>query len=191
MGRTEGATILDLGCAFGQNLRILAAAGFPIENMYAADIKSELWELGFDLFGDRDKMKATFLEADILDVGKGSPLQQFSNKMDIIYASNVLHLFDWDKQVIAMKTLVNVSKPGAMVVGRQIGIRRAEIRQRPWGTIFVHDVNTFREIWRLVGMETRTVWNVDVVLFDPGNEKMLMIDTTKNYWIDFVATREQ
>lgn len=164
--QSKGATILDVGCCLGQNLRMLATEGVPTENMHATDLKSELWELGFELFGDRDKMKAIFVEADLLHLDADSKLHQLRGKIDVIIACLFLHLFDWDKQAMAIKSFVELSRLGTMVAGRSRGSKRALIFQRPWGNSFVHDVNTFKEIWRLVGIETGTAWAVDVVLVE-------------------------
>lgn len=41
-----GAKFLDVGTAFGQELRCLAVDGAPAHNMYAIDLSSDLWELG-------------------------------------------------------------------------------------------------------------------------------------------------
>lgn len=51
----------------GQDLRRLAVDGAPTANMYATDIIGDFWDLGYDLFRDRDTMKAEFIKADILD----------------------------------------------------------------------------------------------------------------------------
>ena len=62
VARTKaGATVLDLGCCFGQDLRRLVADGGSMDNMYASDLNRELWDIGFDLFRDRDRMKARFI----------------------------------------------------------------------------------------------------------------------------------
>ena len=40
-------------------------------DLYVSDINKELWDLGFEMFKDRDKMVAKFIQADILDTGPG------------------------------------------------------------------------------------------------------------------------
>lgn len=87
--------------------------------MYASDIVPELWELGYDLFGDRKTMKAQFLAADIFN--PASNLKTLRNQMDIIVATNLFHLFSWDRQVEAACKMVSLSKPGTWLTGYHIG----------------------------------------------------------------------
>ena len=160
----SGDVILDLGCCFGQDLRLLAAEGGSSGQMYASDINSELWNLGFDLFKDRDRMLATFIQADILDPDSG--LKQLRGMVDVLIANQFLHLFDWEQQVLAIKRIVELSKPGTLVVGYQ----RAQIppRQfaRPWGNMYFHDQDSFERIWRMVGVATESVWEVEATIVD-------------------------
>lgn len=79
----------------GQDLRRLAADGVPTANMYATDIVGDFWEIGYDLFRDRDSMNAHFIKADILDAD--SALQALHGKIDVVYVGSVLHLFGWAK----------------------------------------------------------------------------------------------
>ena len=159
-----GATVLDLGCCFGQDLRLLAADGAPPQNMYASDLKEELWQLGFELFRDREKMCAKFVQADIFD--PDSDLVRLSGQMDIIIASQFLHLFDWKKQVLAMKKVVELSRPGSTLIGYQRGQVRAQEVMRPWGRMFFHDLETYREIWHQVVAETSSQWEVETDMVD-------------------------
>lgn len=160
----EGNVILDLGCCFGQDLRLLAAKGCPTSTMYASDISGELWELGFDLFKDRGRMLAKFIQADILD--PDSNLAQLTGSVDVLMVNQFLHLFDWDKQVVAMKQLVELSKPGSLVVGYQ----RAQVPPghfpRPWGNMYLHDEDSLKKIWSRVEVETASVWDVEAAVVD-------------------------
>lgn len=186
----KGTTVLDMGCCFGQNLRALAVEGISTENMYATDLRSEFWELGFQLFRDREKMKATFIQASILDPDEESPLLRFSASMDIIIACLFLHLFDWDEQVIAMRKIVKLSKPGTVVVGRQMAtLERGRIVPRSWGNPFFHDLSTFKAIWRLVGMETGTTWNVDATLRSSPGRVVMVENQEPQPVIEFAVTR--
>ena len=160
----DSATVLDLGCALGQDLRRLAADGAPSENMYASDLRPELWEIGYDLFRDRDTMKARFIQADIFD--SNTPLRDLNGKMDIIFACQFLHLFSWKKQFEALKKIVDMSRLGTCLVGYQVGRVDPVELQRPWGVLFYHDVDSFNELWRQVAEETGTRWAVDASLVD-------------------------
>ena len=156
--------MLDLGCALGQDLRRLAADGAPSENMYASDLRSDLWEIGYDLFRDRTTMKARFIQADIFD--SSSPLQGLNGRIDIIFACQFLHLFSWKKQSEVLKKVVEMSRPGTCLVGYQVGrVHPVEI-QRPWGIMFYHNVDSFNELWRQVADETGTGWAVDALLVE-------------------------
>ena len=159
-----GANVLDLGCCFGQDLRLLAADGAPTQIMYASDLKEELWRLGFELFRDREKMCAKFIQADIFD--PNSDLVPLYGQMDIIIASQFLHLFDWERQVLAIKRVVDLSKVGSVLVGYQRGQVQAQEVMRPWGRMFIHDLATYGEIWRQVEMETSSRWDVEAEMAD-------------------------
>ena len=55
MARAQaGDRVLDLGCGFGQDLRLVATDGACPQNLYASDISKKLWDLSFELFNDRD-----------------------------------------------------------------------------------------------------------------------------------------
>lgn len=162
----DSATVLDLGCCFGQDLRRLAADGAPSENMYASDLRPELWELGYDLFRDRERMKARFIEADILD--PITPLRELKGKIDIILTCQLLHLFSLKDQLEALKKIVKMSRLGTCVVGYQGGAVQPTELQMPWAVMFYHNVDSFNELWRMVERETGTRWVVDAWLVSPS-----------------------
>ena len=112
--------------------------------MYASDISGELWQVGFELFNDREKMVTEFIQADIFDTH--SSLEKLSGRIDIIIVNQFLHLFNWEGQIAAMKTVVKLSKPGSIVVGYQRAQVPSQEVRRPWGTMYLHDPNTFRKI---------------------------------------------
>lgn len=157
-----GASVLDLGCSFGQDLRRLAAAGAPTENMYASDLNSELWDIGFDLFRDRQGMKARFIQSDIFD--PASELGDLKAKIDIFIVCQFLHLFSWEKQFEAVKRIVEMSRPGSQLIGYQMGRLKAEESHTRWNTMFFHDVESFKHMWCDIEKETGTKWTVEVAL---------------------------
>jgi ubiquinone/menaquinone biosynthesis C-methylase UbiE len=152
--------VLDLGCCFGQELRQLAADGAPTNNMYASDLHSELWEIGYDLYRDRDTMKAQFIQADILD--ENSRLNDLTRKIDVFIICQLLHLFSWEDQIKACKTMVKMSKPGSIIIGYQLGQTDFQSHKTPWGMMCFHNAKTFRQMWGLVAEETNTSWDVEI-----------------------------
>ncbi|KAK3173825.1 hypothetical protein OEA41_007157 [Lepraria neglecta] len=165
-----GASILDLGCCFGQDLRHMAADGAPTEKMYSSDIIPEFWDISYDLYRDAGHMKARFIPADVLD--PASPLVELQGKLDILLANQVFHLFDWERQVEAGKNMVALSRLGTWLVGYQIGSsvgRAVPVRTTTGGeaggagskTKFFHTPETWREMWRQVQRETGTEWEVE------------------------------
>ena len=174
--RTQsGDVLLDLGCCFGQDLRLLASDGAPLRNVYASDISNELWNLGFELFKDRDKMPAKFIQANILD--PESDLGQLKGRVDLIIANQFLHLFDWNGQIMAMKKIVELSRPGSCVVGYQRSQMPAKVVPGPWGDMYFHDQDSFRKVWQQVESETESEWEVEAAIVDLSEWGMEKEDT--------------
>ncbi|KXG52194.1 uncharacterized protein PGRI_084780 [Penicillium griseofulvum] len=157
------AIILDLGCGLGQDLRLLAAHGVSTEHMWALDIEAHLWGLGYHLFRDEGRMQATFIHADFQEIS----IQEDSRftalrGVDLVLASQFLHLFDWEGQIAASTKIVGLSKPGTIVAGFQQGRERARAYIRPWGMMFYHNRESFLHMWDIVQQGTGTRWTIDV-----------------------------
>lgn len=177
----------------GQDLRLLAADGASPRNMYGSDISRELWDLGFELFDDRDKMVATIIQANILDTG--SRLRQLDGMDDVIIANQFIHLFDWEGHLAVLKTIVGLSNPGTTLIGYQ----RAQIPprelERQWGNMYFHDHETYRKLCQRVESETRSKWDLEVKLVDlsdwgiEGEDFDWMPEGRKG--INFVVTRQR
>ena len=102
--------MMDIGAFIGQDLRHLAALNVPTHHLYAVDIVSH-WDLGYHMFRDRDKFHAHFLKTDILHPSAG--LQKLQGRMDIISITHVLHQWDLDTQLKALKEVVKLTRPDA------------------------------------------------------------------------------
>ncbi len=173
---SEDQTFLDLGCCFGQDLRALAAAGAPSENLYATDLRRDFWELGYELFKDKETLKSRFIEANVLAAdseqvgeGEGEGLQGLDGKIDIIYVGSFLHLFDYAGQFKVCERIVRLLKPvkGSVVSGRQVGhlvagekVHRTNYREN----MFRHNEESFKTMWEEVGQKTGSSWSVEVEL---------------------------
>lgn len=165
--KTQGQTLLDAGCCFGQDLRKLAFDGVPASSLYGMDVEGSFFDLGFDLFLDREKLAgATFVSGDLLK--KDEPFPQFEGAIDIIHASSLLHLFTWNEQVQVATRLAGFTKakPGSIIIGRQVGAEKAgEYRGLNEGsTSYRHNVESFERLWAEVGAKTGSKWKVDAKL---------------------------
>lgn len=162
-------TLLDMGCCFAQDIRKLVFDGAPSENIYGAELRREFIDLGYDLFRDRDTLKSTFVIGDIFDDSAESWFHELEGILDIIYAASIFHLFDWKEQVRMAERVVGLLKPvkGSMVLGRQRGnLQPAEYEHRTnkGGTMFRHNEESWKKMWKQVGEKTGTTWDVNVIL---------------------------
>ena len=87
-----GASFLDIGCFIGQDLRRLVADGAPSDRLYAVDVVSH-WDVGYDMYRDRDRFSAHFIEADILY--PNVELRALMGTVDVVSITHVLHQWDW------------------------------------------------------------------------------------------------
>ena len=166
---------LDFGCCFGQDIRKLITDGVSGENLYGADLRSEFIELGYELFRDKDKLKARFVQGDVLAEGGAAAeaLLELDGKRDVIYAASFFHLFSWTDQVrvaIRMARFFNQQTHDAVIFGRQVGSTVAsEYSERGASkdnSRYVHNEESFQQLWDEVGEKTETKWKVKVKLVE-------------------------
>ena len=82
----HGQALADIDCFIGHDLRHLANDGAPVENLYGFDI-IDFWDLGFEMFRDRERFNARFVQADLM--ATGGALAEFKETLDIIYIAQV------------------------------------------------------------------------------------------------------
>jgi SAM-dependent methyltransferase len=176
----NGELYLDIGCCMGQDIRKLVSDGVPAENTYASDLKAEFWDIGYDLFLDGSTLKTKFIQADVFDAD--SELKQLDGKLDIVLAHSFFHLFDWNDQAKAVKRVIQLLKPepGVMVFGRQGAMVEAgsfEHANRK-EKIYWHNVESWNKLWKQVGEETNSNWEVDATLGDEDMKKRVGLNKT-------------
>ena len=134
------------------------------EAMYGIDIESAFFDLGYELFRDREKMHATFLAVDLATPVLPS-IESLESKFDIISAQSFFHLFTLEDQVNAAIHLARFTKPisGSIIVGRQLGLMEARETEglTPEATVFLHNPDSFTSFWQDVGAATDSKWKVD------------------------------
>lgn len=171
----KGEKYLDIGCCVGQDIRKLVFDGAPSENMYGSDLEKNFMDIGYELFLDKTTLKTTFIPADVFDEESG--LKQIEGEINIVHGASFLHLFDEEGQQKACKRIVKIlkSEPGSLFIGRQIGNVDSGVAV---GTLqkskqrFRHNPESFKDLWRKVGEETSTKWEVHASLEDQDLQKL-------------------
>ena len=167
LGRVrEGATLLELGCGFGQNLRRLFLDGADFSNLSGFEMEQYLIRAGYDLFQDRRTPKRFFSE----NIMSGSfASERLNNSYNIVFANMFFHLFDKTEQFALAKRVVTLlrGEPGSMVFGQQIGHMEPglySVGRENGEKGYAHNTRSLQQMWDLVGSETKSNWHVQGIL---------------------------
>jgi hypothetical protein len=135
--------------------------GAPSKNLYGVDI-ANYWNVGFDMFQDKNSFDAKFIEADILS--DNTAFASLKSRVDFVSVFQLLHQWNWNGQLEAAKTLANFTKPGSMIVGNQIGNQDArEYTIKPATTqVYRQNAESMEKLWNQVGEQTGTKWKTQV-----------------------------
>ncbi|KAF2845333.1 hypothetical protein T440DRAFT_278625 [Plenodomus tracheiphilus IPT5] len=180
---SQGEKLLDMACCFGQTIRQLVAGGAPAENIYGSDLQAGFIELGYKLFKDQGKLQTKFLVADIFD--PSSALSSLKGKLDMVFAGSFFHLWGYEKQFEVSKAVATLLRPqpGSMILGRQIGAVTALEKTSATGTMYRHNVESFRKMWEDIGNELGVKFIVQAKLKElAGDHFMLHTDDTRRLW---------
>ncbi|KAI0144852.1 hypothetical protein BJ166DRAFT_539204 [Pestalotiopsis sp. NC0098] len=164
--KAPGATYLDVGCCFGQDLRQLVLDGAPPQNLIGIDIAGALIEHGYELFLDR-QLESRF---GVIDVFKGPDQPMWAEieerGVDVLHCSAFFHLFPLQDQVTAAKLITRLVKKDGVLVGRQIGSTEpGDVAAIQVGSSsYRHNVETLDAMWKEVGEATGTEWKVEGTL---------------------------
>jgi len=168
----EGAILLDIGCAFGNDTRKAALDGFPAEQIVASDLNRDFWDLGHALFRSTPKsFPATFVTGNALDLAFLSPfasgsepstevdlsnissLNDLRGRVSAIWASSFFHVFSETNQRQLAHALGSLLSPesGSIIFGTHMalpkkGILTHKVTDRD-STMFCHDPDSWKEMW--------------------------------------------
>ncbi|KAF3935017.1 hypothetical protein ABW20_dc0103045 [Dactylellina cionopaga] len=177
-----GGKYLDLGCCFAQDIRALAYAGVPSENLYGADLQPGFIDLGYELFNDKEKLKSTFFKGDIFDLSSFEPIagdtsdpalfHKLTGQIDILSARSFLHLFSPEQEFKAACQMAEILRKseGSIIMGTQLGSRKPGPHTILKRHLFRHDPNTWKDLWERVGKATDTQWDIQAKMFDLSPE---------------------
>ncbi|KFY36400.1 hypothetical protein V494_05040 [Pseudogymnoascus sp. VKM F-4513 (FW-928)] len=170
LSRLKGGkqNFLDLGCCLGSEIRQLVADGAPSENLYGTDLRYEFWELGYELFGDSDRLKASFFTGDVFD--PASELGKLDGTLDVLHAGLFFHLFSYEQQIEVAKRVIKLMRPveGSLLVGWQVGSSDSGLLQSADGKsiLYRHDEKSWTGLWREVSEQTGVKFAVEAWLED-------------------------
>jgi hypothetical protein len=160
---------LDLGCCFGQDIRRLVADGISDKVLIGSDLHQGFLDLGYDLFKDKETLQTEFIAADVFE--PESKLTALEGNIDIIHASSFFHLFGYEGQKKIARRVVQLLKPkkDSLLVGRQVGnVKAHEIESAASGSgnMFLQNVESWKQMWKEIGEESGTNWEVEATLKD-------------------------
>ncbi|KAK4646999.1 uncharacterized protein QC761_0024760 [Podospora bellae-mahoneyi] len=144
-----GETFLDLGCCFGQDIRKLVHDGAPSDNIIGVDTESRFIDLGYELFGDRERLKVHFCTGDVF---AEDFLAEYRGRVDIIFLGSFLHLFSFEQQVAIVAQLNKLLRPkaGSLVFGRHMATEEkgGVLRRNALGwDLYHHSSETIKQLW--------------------------------------------
>lgn len=158
--------LLDMGCCLGQALRQLRADGVDGSQLFGTDLNPTMIDIGYDMFRDRDTLGATFVIGDMIDPDD-CRISQLEGGVTLVQADSFFHLFNWTQQLYIGKRVVSFLKPGtknAVIFGRQAGTLKPGILASDENSPYLHNSESFQQLWDEVGNMTGTKWAVQ---FEP------------------------
>jgi SAM-dependent methyltransferase len=106
---------LDYGCGTGDNIRQLLRDGFSREQITGFDLTWESINLGFDLYRDRDAIRALFVVNDTFPFGGES--------FDTIYSGSVIHVIADENELRGyLNNAWRALRPGGILFGSTLGL---------------------------------------------------------------------
>jgi hypothetical protein len=96
-------------------------------------------------------------------------LKQLDGQIDIVQTGSFFHLFDLETQEKVATRVVKLLKPqpGSMVIGRQVGSITPGLvtHSDPGrGSVYRHNIATWKEMWGRVSKETDVAFEVEAEL---------------------------
>jgi SAM-dependent methyltransferase len=143
--------ILDLGCCFGTDIRLLITEGAEPKNILGVEKFKQFVDIGFELFEDEEKMKDRFVIADFFtDNVKELVAQKINEPFDIVYAGSVYHLLLEDQGIAFTKLVHSLLKTGGIFFGQTVAAETPTLtdagRERENSLRYLHSPASFTEM---------------------------------------------
>ena len=166
-----GATYLDIGCCFAQDIRRLALDGAPTDKCVGVDLEPGFFALSEALFLDHGRLSARFFSADVFQE-EDAVWRSLYGSIDIVHASSFFHLFGLPKQQLIARMISRLVAPvpDSVVLGLQLGAageaENISIMNEEHPT-YCHSPTSMQALWDGAGREAglheqKLAWSVEV-----------------------------
>ncbi|KAF8517375.1 hypothetical protein BU17DRAFT_49835 [Hysterangium stoloniferum] len=157
--------LLDVGPAFGIELRQLVSDGYPVEDTIALELIPQLWDIGHELCRSNSSIfPVRVLEGDIFDdaqvstsdisptcpdLQSVSTLGPLTGHISVLLAFQLFHLFTKEKQVILARRFACLLSrtSGSLIAGRQTGSLVPRHMTVGGQLLFFHSPESWEEMW--------------------------------------------
>lgn len=145
---------LEVGCAFGTDVRKVILDGWPRDDILALDVVPTYWNYGLSLFGDTANPPCEFLCADLTT----HTLPISISPVDVAYTNLVLHVLTRPQTVYLVVNIFSLLNPGGCFWGHTLG-NELESSWSPYGNDWwLHSEKSLRNLLEEAGF-------VDVKIF--------------------------
>lgn len=168
----------------GTDLRKLTLDGYPKDYLIGVDIEQSYIDCGYGLFKDSPTTcPIQFIIDDLFS--QDTQLNKYTNKLAVIHAGSVFHLFNSHETVLALvKRLTQFLMPGGLLVGGHVCTDQSieYFRESTQSMKFYMGVEEFKQ---LLSQEGFTQIELETTP-RTGDEVDVSLDS-KAFWISFCA----
>jgi len=141
------------------------ADGANSENLYGVDQHADFFDMGYELFGDKERFNGLLIAGNIFS--NEGVLWQLKGKIEVLWCGTLLHHHDWHHQVVAVKHMLRLLEPhpDSIVVGRALGSASPGAFPAADGSArleFRHDVQSFRKMFHEAADALDQKWEMEV-----------------------------
>lgn len=163
----EDKTILDIGCFMGTDLRQMVVDGADPSKLMGTDISERFFELGNQLYDDKEAPLITFVAGDIasddiLDYdNKTGKLARYQSSIDIIHTGSLLHLLFREDSLSVLKKVHLLLVNDGILFGRMAGSEKEQSFDDSEGLRHIHSIESLKTVLTEIGYKNIQVLTMD------------------------------
>ncbi|OLS26306.1 MAG: Glycine/sarcosine N-methyltransferase [Candidatus Heimdallarchaeota archaeon LC_2] len=180
----DDKTILDIGCFMGTDIRQLIVDGADPAKLIGTDITGAFFELGYQLYGDKEGTPITFVagdiaSSDVLDYkNKTGELARYQSSIDIIHTGSLLHLLFREDSLSVLKKIHLLLVDDGILFGRMVGSDKEQSLDDSDGLRHIHSIESLEAVLAEIGYK-----NIQVIAMD---EKGPIGERSQKDWLSLM-----